>query len=155
MIRTPKQLVTVVILAFVVPLAIILLAVQFITGGIKVDPNGSAMSDKAVAERMDVLNSGAPAQIADTSSTKSITVASDPGESLYNTVCQACHSAGIAGAPKTGDKTAWSSRIDLSNDVLYASVINGKNMMPARGGATGATDDDIREAVDYMLSKVR
>ena len=118
MIRTPKQLVTVVILAFVVPLAIILLAVQFITGGIKVDPNGSAMSDKAVAERMDVLNSGTPAQIADTSSTKSITVASDPGESLYNTVCQACHSAGIAGAPKTGDKTAWSSRIDLSNDVL-------------------------------------
>ena len=113
------------------------------------------MSDRAVAERMDVLNSGAPAQIADTSSTKSITVASDPGESLYNTVCQACHSAGIAGAPKTGDKTAWSSRLDLSNDVLYASVINGKNMMPARGGATGATDDDIREAVDYMLSKVR
>lgn len=155
MIRTPKQLVTVVILAFVVPLAIILLAVQFITGGIKVDPNGSAMSDRAVAERMDVLNSGAPAQIAATSSTKSITVTSDPGESLYNTVCQACHSAGIAGAPKTGDKTAWSSRIDLSNDVLYASVINGKNMMPARGGATGATDDDIREAVDYMLSKVR
>ena len=155
MIRTPKQLVTVVILAFVVPLAIILLAVQFITGGIKVDPNGSAMSDRAVAERMDVLNSGAPAQIADTSSTKSIIVTSDPGESLYNTVCQACHSAGIAGAPKTGDKTAWSSRIDLSNDVLYASVINGKNMMPARGGATGATDDDIREAVDYMLSKVR
>ena len=155
MIRTPKQLVTVVILAFVVPLAIILLAVQFITGGIKVDQNGSAMSDRAVAERMDVLNSGAPAQIAATSSTKSITVTSDPGESLYNTVCQACHSAGIAGAPKTGDKTAWSSRIDLSNDVLYASVINGKNMMPARGGATGATDDDIREAVDYMLSKVR
>jgi cytochrome c5 len=155
LIRTPKQLVTVVILAFVVPLAIILLAVQFITGGIKVDPNGSAMSDRAVAERMDVLNSGAPAQIAATSSTKSITVTSDPGESLYNTVCQACHSAGIAGAPKTGDKTAWSSRIDLSNDVLYASVINGKNMMPARGGATGATDDDIREAVDYMLSKVR
>ena len=155
MIRTPKQLVTVVILDFVVPLAIILLAVQFITGGIKVDPNGSAMSDRAVAERMDVLNSGAPAQIAATSSTKSITVTSDPGESLYNTVCQACHSAGIAGAPKTGDKTAWSSRIDLSNDVLYASVINGKNMMPARGGATGATDDDIREAVDYMLSKVR
>ena len=155
MIRTPKQLVTVVILAFVVPLAIILLAVQFITGGIKVDPNGSAMSDRAVAERMDVLNSGAPAQIAATSSTKSITVTSDPGESLYNTVCQACHSAGIAGAPKTGDKTAWSSRLDLSNDVLYASVINGKNMMPARGGATGATDDDIREAVDYMLSKVK
>jgi len=81
LIRTPKQLVTVVILAFVVPLAIILLAVQFITGGIKVDPNGSAMSDKAVAERMDVLNSGTPAQIADTSSTKSITVTSDPGES--------------------------------------------------------------------------
>jgi cytochrome c5 len=78
-----------------------------------------------------------------------------PGEGLYNSVCQACHVAGVAGAPKTGDAAAWAPRISNGKDYLYNSVINGKNMMPARGGATNASDDDIKAAVDFMLSKVQ
>lgn len=155
MISTPKQLITVVVLAFAVPLTIILLIVQFITGGIKVDPNSSAMSEQAIAKRMNPLSANKSNQMAGGSSSESVAVALDPGESLYNTVCQACHTAGIAGAPKTGDKTAWSERVKLGNDTLSKSVINGKNMMPARGGATNASNDDIRAAVDFMLSKVK
>ena len=155
MISTPKQLITVVVLAFAVPLTIILLIVQFITGGIKVDPNSSAMSEQAIAKRMNPLSANKSNQMAGRSSSESVAVALDPGESLYNTVCQACHTAGIAGAPKTGDKTAWSERVKLGNDTLSKSVINGKNMMPARGGATNASNDDIRAAVDFMLSKVK
>lgn len=155
MISTPKQLITVVVLAFAVPLTIILLIVQFITGGIKVDPNSSAMSEQAIAKRMNPLSANKSNQMAGRSSSESVAVALEPGESLYNTVCQACHTAGIAGAPKTGDKTAWSERVKLGNDTLSKSVINGKNMMPARGGATNASNDDIRAAVDFMLSKVK
>ena len=155
MISTPKQLITVVVLAFAVPLTIILLIVQFITGGIKVDPNSSAMSEQAIAKRMNPLSANKSNQMAGGSSSESVAVALDPGESLYNTVCQACHTAGIAGAPKTGDKTAWYERVKLGNDTLSKSVINGKNMMPARGGATNASNDDIRAAVDFMLSKVK
>ncbi len=155
MISTPKQLVIVVLLAFAVPLTIILLVVQFITGGINADPNSSAMSDSAIAKRMQVLNAGSPAQIANSATSNSIIIAEDPGESLYNTVCQACHAAGIAGAPKTGDQSVWAARLELGNDVLYQSVIKGKNLMPARGGATGASDEDIEAAVDFMLSTLQ
>ena len=155
MISTPKQLITVVVLAFAVPLTIILLIVQFITGGIKVDPNSSAMSEQAIAKRMNPLSANKSNQMAGGSSSDSVAVALDPGESLYNTVCQACHTTGIAGAPKTGDKTAWSERMKLGSDTLSKSVINGKNMMPARGGATNASNYDIRAAVDFMLSKVK
>ena len=157
MISTPKQLVIVVLLAFAVPLTVILLVVQFITSGINADPNSSAMSDAAIAERMQVLNGNASTQsvsVNKAASDSAIAVA-DPGESLYNTVCQACHAAGIAGAPKTGDQTVWGARLELGNDVLYQSVIKGKNLMPARGGATNASDDDIKAAVDFMLSTLQ
>ncbi|MBA4740631.1 MAG: cytochrome c5 family protein [Burkholderiales bacterium] len=155
MISTPKQLVIVVLLAFAVPLTVILLVVQFITSGINADPDSSAMSEAAIAKRMQVLNADSSTQIANNQAIDSPAIAVDPGESLYNTVCQACHAAGIAGAPKTGDQSVWSARLDLGNNVLYQSVIKGKNLMPARGGATNASDDDIRAAVDFMLSTLQ
>ena len=155
MISTPKQLVIVVLLAFAVPLTVILLVVQFITSGINADPDSSAMSEAAIAKRMQVLNADSSTQIANNQAIDSPAIAADPGESLYNTVCQACHAAGIAGAPKTGDQSVWSARLDLGNNVLYQSVIKGKNLMPARGGATNASDDDIRAAVDFMLSTLQ
>lgn len=155
MISTPKQLVIVVLLAFAVPLTVILLVVQFITSGINADPDSSAMSEAAIAKRMQVLNADSSTQIANNQAIDSPAIAVDSGESLYNTVCQACHAAGIAGAPKTGDQSVWSARLDLGNNVLYQSVIKGKNLMPARGGATNASDDDIRAAVDFMLSTLQ
>ncbi|MBL6736632.1 MAG: c-type cytochrome, partial [Burkholderiales bacterium] len=104
MISTPKQLVIVVLLAFAVPLTVILLVVQFITSGINTNPNSSAMSDAAIAERMQVLNGKASTQSVTKATSDSAIAEVDPGESLYNIVCQACHAAGIAGAPKTGDQ---------------------------------------------------
>jgi cytochrome c5 len=155
LISTPKQLVIVVLLAFAVPLTVILLVVQFITSGINADSNSAAMSEAAIAERMRVLNSNASTQSANAPTSDSVIAVVDPGESLYNTVCQACHAAGIAGAPKTGDQSVWGDRLELGNDVLYQSVIKGKNLMPARGGATSASNDDIKAAVDFMLSTLQ
>ena len=155
MISTPKQLVIVVLLAFAVPLTVILLVVQFITSGINADPNSAAMSEAAIAERMQVLNSDASTKSVNAPTSDTVIAVVDPGESLNNTVCQACHAVGIAGAPKTGDQSVWGDRLELGNDVLYQSVIKGKNLMPARGGATSASNDDIKAAVDFMLSTLQ
>ena len=76
------------------------------------------------------------------------------GEKLYKTACMACHAAGVAGAPKPGDKAAWAPRIQQGVDTLVTSVIKGKGAMPPRG-ASQASDAEIRAAVDYMLATVK
>lgn len=76
------------------------------------------------------------------------------GEKLYKQACTVCHAAGIAGAPKSGDKVAWAPRAKLGVDALTAAVIKGKNAMPARGASAGS-DAEIRAAVEYMLAQAR
>lgn len=73
------------------------------------------------------------------------------GEALYKQACQVCHAAGVAGAPKLGDKAAWAPRIQEGMETMYAIATNGKGAMPARGG-TNASDADLRAAVDYMAA---
>jgi cytochrome c5 len=75
------------------------------------------------------------------------------GKKLYDTACLACHAAGVAGAPKLGDKAAWAGRAAAGVDALTASVIKGKGAMPPRGAAGAATDADLRAAVEYMLAQ--
>ena len=82
------------------------------------------------------------------------TVAGASGEALYKQACAVCHAAGVAGAPKFGDKAAWAPRVALGLDGLTASAIKGKNAMPAKGGTT-ASDADIKAAVQYMLAAVK
>ena len=73
---------------------------------------------------------------------------------LYTQACAVCHAAGIAGAPKLGDKTAWGPRLSAGVDGLTASAIKGKNAMPPRGGST-ASDAEIKVVVQYMVSSVK
>ena len=76
------------------------------------------------------------------------------GEALYKQACVACHAAGVAGAPKFGDKAAWAPRIQTGIEALTTSVIKGKNAMPPRGGSA-ASDADIHSAVVYMVSAAK
>jgi cytochrome c5 len=78
-------------------------------------------------------------------------VAAANGEALYKQACTVCHAAGVAGAPKTGDKAAWAPRAAMGVDALTASVIKGKGAMPPKGGAMAASDADIKAAVQYLL----
>ncbi len=73
---------------------------------------------------------------------------------LYAANCGACHDAGVAGAPKLGDKAAWAARVGAGVDGLTASAIKGKAAMPPRGGSAGS-DDDIKAVVAYMVSTVK
>jgi cytochrome c5 len=79
--------------------------------------------------------------------------ASVDGQKIYQASCQACHVAGVAGAPKLGDKAAWAPRIAKGNDALYSSVKNGLNAMPPKGGCMSCGEDELRAAVDYMVSE--
>lgn len=76
------------------------------------------------------------------------------GATIFNTICGACHNTGAAGAPKIDDKAAWAPRLAQGKAGLIASVTNGKNAMPPKGGAT-LSDDEIKSVVDYILSKVK
>ena len=85
-------------------------------------------------------------------------LAADAGKNLYSTACVACHGAGIAGAPKFGDKAAWAPRIKQGSAVLYEHAIKGfqgkAGMMPPKGGSS-APDDEVKAAVDYMGSAAK
>ena len=89
--------------------------------------------------------------------TASTAPASDAGEKLYASTCKACHDAGVAGAPKISDKSAWKDRIAQGKDTLYKHSIEGfqgkTGVMPPKGGST-ASDEEMKAAVDYMVSKV-
>ena len=78
------------------------------------------------------------------------------GKSLFEAACTACHGAGIAGAPKAGDKAAWAPRIAQGKATLYKHALEGftgkQGIMPAKGGRTDLGDDLIKEGVDYMTS---
>jgi len=73
------------------------------------------------------------------------------GESVYNGACAACHAAGIAGAPTTGDNAQWAPRIAKGIEALYASANNGIGAMPAKGGQS-LSDEEVNAAVDFMVA---
>lgn len=77
------------------------------------------------------------------------------GEALYKQACTVCHAAGVAGAPKTGDKAAWAPRIAQGVDALTASAIKGKGAMPPKGGAMAASDAEIKAAVQYLVDRAK
>ena len=73
------------------------------------------------------------------------------GKTVYNTVCAGCHGAGVMGAPKFGDKAAWAGRLGQGMATLNNHAINGIRGMPARGGASSLSDDEVKAAVQYMV----
>lgn len=81
------------------------------------------------------------------------------GESVYKKTCALCHSSGVAGAPIPGNKADWEPRIAQGKDILYKHAIEGftgaKGMMPARGGGTSLSDDEVKAGVDFMVSKLQ
>jgi len=95
-----------------------------------------------------------PVGISSTSDSKpAAPVAARSGKEVYNTVCTTCHAAGVAGAPKLGDKAAWEPRIATGLDALLNTAINGKGAMPARGGNPSVTDAELKATIVYMAKE--
>ncbi len=167
LIKTPRHLVVVVLLAVLIPVIGIMMIFSFAAGGLRVDSGSADASATAVAERLKPVGSvmigedpapaaGASPAVKSASGVPAKTAAAGgAGKKLYDTACVACHTPGIAGAPKTGDQAAWKPRIAMGKEALYSSAVKGKNAMPAKGGLASASDADVKAAVDYMLSQAK
>jgi cytochrome c5 len=143
-IKTPKQLIAVVLAAFVVPIMLIVLLVTYVSTGKKPGAGSEGLEPEAVARRIAPV---AKVEWKDASAPRMLR----SGEEVYKAVCTACHAAGAAGAPKFGDAAAWAPRIKTGYDALLTSALKGKNAMPAQGG--GDYDDvEIGRAVVYMAN---
>ncbi len=101
-----------------------------------------AKSETAAAE------SAAPATLGTTAASPARS-----GEDVFNSSCSACHSTGAAGAPKVGDKEAWAPRIATGMDTMLEVAIKGKNAMPPRGTCGNCSDDELKDAIEHMVSK--
>jgi cytochrome c5 len=81
------------------------------------------------------------------------------GEGVFMNFCAACHASGLAGAPKVGDKAAWQERIAQGTPVLVEHAMNGfqgkSGFMPAKGGHSALTEEEISAAVTYMVDMSR
>ena len=75
------------------------------------------------------------------------------GQKIYKQSCQACHANGVANAPKPGDKAAWAPRIATGMDAMLAVAKKGKGAMPPKGTCMGCSDDDLKAAIEYMVSQ--
>jgi cytochrome c5 len=143
-IQTPKQLMVAVVLAFVVPVAIIALLVSYVNSSSKSAAGSNALAAESVAQRIMPVGS---VQI------QAVTVApgSRSGEEVFKAQCTTCHTAGALGAPKVGDAAAWGPRIAQGLETLWDAAMKGKNAMPAQG--TGDfTGDEIKRAVVYLAN---
>lgn len=79
------------------------------------------------------------------------------GKTVYGNTCSMCHAAGVAGAPKPGDKADWAPRIAQGKEILHKHALEGftgaKGMMPSRGGNPKLTDQEVKAAVNFMVDK--
>jgi cytochrome c5 len=147
LIKTPKQLIIVVVASFLVPIILITMIVHIVTSSsAHIDKNDPRMSNEAVAQRLQpvgqvvVIDPNAPR-------------VEKTGEQVYNGVCMACHASGALGAPKVGDKAGWAKRIAKGLDGLTKTAIKGVGQMPARGGSPELSDTEVKRAIAYMANK--
>lgn len=140
-IRNPKQLLLAVFFSFVVPVFVIIGLVYYVTSD-KKPAAGAVNMEKSVATLIQKVG------------TVEIRDANRPlksGEEVFKAQCTACHSAGVAGAPKLGDAAAWAPRIATGYDTLLNSAVKGKNAMGPQGGGDFETLE-IARAVVYMVN---
>ena len=140
-IKTPQQLIVIVLLAFVVPIVGIVLTVQLVVNRPHADP--AAMTPEAVNARIQPVGK---VEFAAAGS-----AAAKSGEDIVKEVCSACHVPGVANAPKLGDKAAWAPRLKLGLKGLMESVVKGKGAMPPRAGSS-LTDEELARAVVFMAN---
>jgi len=144
-IKTPTQLIWTVVASFVVPIAIIVLLVNFVAAGDTAGAGSEGMSEQAIAARIQPVGE---LMFKDVSGAAQLRT----GEQVYAAQCAACHAAGLANAPKFGDEAAWSARIKTGYEALLNSALKGKGAMAAQGGGE-FSDYEVGRAVVYIANK--
>ena len=131
-------------------LAIIVLA-NVLGGPDKADPAAVARIQERIKPVGEVITD--PSMLLKVSAPAATARAPMKGPEIVTKVCGACHGAGVLGAPKIGDKAAWSTRKAAGMSALVANAIKGKNQMPPRGGDPSLSDDEVKGAVEAMLKQ--
>jgi cytochrome c5 len=144
-IKTPKQLVVAVVLSFVVPIIAIILLVSYVSAEHQPAAGSDGLMPEAVARRIQPIGT---IEIRDASDAASLKT----GEQVFAAQCTACHTPGLAGAPKLGDEAAWAPRIKTGYEALLTSALKGKGAMGAQGGGDFG-DLEIGRGVVYMANK--
>jgi len=144
-IKTPKQLITVVALSFIVPVLVIILLVKYVVGEGTTGAGADAMTPEAIADRLRPVGSVVLAQASGPRSLQS-------GEAVYKLACAACHGTGAAGAPKFGDAQAWSPRIKQGFDTLVKHSVEGFKAMPAKGGNADLDPIEVARATAFLAN---
>lgn len=145
----------------VVALALVLLTIYAIMGAMDkftataVTPD---MSNDAVAERLKPVAQVhiGEEQMAQASTGSEDMAASEDagmGKQISDAVCVACHASGALNAPIIGNADQWAPRLEKGMETLYDHAINGFKNMPARGGNSNLSDEEVKAAVDYMTAQ--
>ena len=145
-----------------------LIAMTFVIAGIavyvvnsvrpsKVDPTIAALANERIKPvgQVQTGGSGAPAGGAMAAAATGSDAGAVDGEAVYKQACFSCHAAGVAGAPKFGSAADWAPRIAQGIDVLHQHSLQGIRAMPPKGGFMNLSDDQVKAAVDYMVSQAK
>ena len=146
LIKTPQQLIKVILLAFIVPTIIIVLLASYVTAGNKPNAGSDVMSAQSIEARIRPV---ARFEIKDASAPQILRA----GLEVYNAQCVACHGVGAAGAPKLGDAAAWGPRLGQGYPAVLNSALKGKGLMSAQGGGE-YSDVEVGRAVVHMANAV-
>ena len=141
-VKSPQQLVIVVVLAFVVPIVLITLITQLVTGG----EHGTKDSESLVLERIKPVGEVVIATAAGPRTPLT-------GEQVFAQVCKACHETGVAGSPKVGDKAAWGKVIAQGQSTATEHALKGIRGMPPKGGNPDLADTEVARAVVFMANQ--
>ncbi|MEK6370854.1 MULTISPECIES: c-type cytochrome [Burkholderia] len=146
-IKTPGQLIAVIVASFAIPIVIIILFATYANHVFRTGAGTDSLSDAAVAARIAPL---AQVDVKDANAPRSY----KSGEEIYKAVCVTCHASGAAGAPKFGNAGDWAPRIAQGYDTLLHVALTGQGAMPARGGTSpdDVSDFEIARAVVYMAN---
>ncbi|AOJ75476.1 cytochrome C [Burkholderia ubonensis] len=146
-IKTPRQLIALIVASFAVPIALIVLFATYANVAFRSGAGTDALSDEQVAKRIAPL---AQVDVKDANAPRTYKT----GEAVYKAVCVTCHGTGAAGAPKFGSKDDWAPRISQGFDTLLKTALAGKGAMPPRGGTSpdDYSDYEIARAIVYMAN---
>ena len=145
-IKTPRQLVIVVLAAFLVPIILIVMISQLVTSGGDFSQNNPGMSDEAIARRIKPVGVVA---VVDPNAPR----VEKSGKEIVDAICGACHAAGALNAPRIGDRAAWGKLAADGLPRITQNAIKGVRQMPARGGNPELTDIEVARAIVYMANQ--
>ncbi len=149
---TPTQFIAAVLGSLAPVLIVVVLLVNYFMGiaATHITDGDPAAENKAVAERLKPVGHLVVGQAAAPAAGGAV-----DGKKVYDSICQACHASGAAGAPKAGDKAAWAPRLKAGMPALYVTALKGKGAMPAKGGNPNLSDAEVKAAVDYLAAQAK